>query len=61
MMVVGMLVEDDPVENYDRGNYGLLKGGGFYLIGVQVLACICIMVWSGTITFILLMVRVSTA
>ena len=56
MIVVGFLVEDDPVEDYDRGNIGLLKGGGIYLLGVQLLACLCIMVWSGAITFILLVV-----
>ncbi len=58
MIVVGFLVENDPVENYDRGNYGLLKGGGGYLLGVQVLACVCIIVWSATITFLLLVVSV---
>ena len=55
MVIVGFLVENDPtIEDYDRGNTGLFKGGGFYLLGVQLLACLCIIVWSGAITFILL-------
>ena len=57
MIVSGLLVENDPtVEDIDRGNLGLFKGGGFYLLGVQLLACVCIMVWSGSVTFILLVV-----
>ena len=55
MIIVGFLVENDPtIEDYDRGNIGLLKGGGFYLLGVQLLACLCIVVWSGAVTFVLL-------
>ena len=57
MIIVGLLVENDPtIEDIDRGNLGLFKGGGVYLLGVQLLACLCIIVWSGAITFILLIV-----
>ncbi len=57
MLIVGLLVEHDPLEEYNRGNAGLFKGGGVYLLGVQALACLCIMVWAGGITLMLLVVR----
>ncbi len=56
MLAVGLFVGEDPVENANRGNLGLFKGGGCYLLGVQILACTCIIVWSGLITFIMLFV-----
>jgi len=36
----------------------LCPGGGFYLLGVQTLACVCLMAWSGLITFIQLFVSI---
>ncbi len=33
-------------------------GGGFYLLGVQALAVLVLIVWSSTVTFILLFVSV---
>ena len=56
MLMVGLLIEDDPLEQYNRGNAGLFKGGGAYLLGIQALGCLCIMAWAGGITLILLVV-----
>ena len=58
MIAVGLFVDIDQVENFTRGNRGLFHGGGPYMLGVQVLACVCIIIWSGTITFILLFVSI---
>ena len=58
MLLTGLFVEEDNIEGTNRGQLGLFFGGGFYLLGIQLLACVCIMAWSGAITFILLFVSV---
>ena len=60
MLAVGLFADVDRVENLTTGLAGLFHGGGPYLLGVQLLACVCIIVWSGLITFILLFVRTIT-
>ena len=55
MMVVGIFGKKDELEGFLKYD-GLLHGGGFYLLGVQILACVCFMIWAGSITFILISV-----
>ena len=57
MIAVGLFVERDPIEDLTSGRAGLFKGGGVYLLGVQLLACVCIIAWSASTTYILLAVR----
>lgn len=59
MLAAGLFADKDPVENLTEGRAGLFHGGGPYLLGVQLLACVCIIAWSGVITFILLYVSFS--
>ena len=59
MLVVGLLADYDPLENITGGRAGLLKGGGPYLLGVQLLTILCIAAWSATISFILLFVSLA--
>ncbi|CAD5111269.1 unnamed protein product [Dimorphilus gyrociliatus] len=54
MIAVGIFGDDDKIERITDGRSGLTHGGGFYLLGVQVLAIVCIVGWSGSISFILL-------
>lgn len=58
MIAVGLFAEDDNRLQFTNGNSGLFKGGGFYLLGIQLLSCLCIAVWSASITFILLFVSI---
>ena len=55
MMVVGIFGKKDELEGFLQYD-GLLHGGGFYLLGVQIFACVCFMIWAGTITFTLIYV-----
>ncbi len=54
MLAVGLFVDIDPLEDMTAGRRGLFHGGGFYLLGVQTLAVVCIIAWSGLVSFILL-------
>ena len=56
MLAVGLFVEQDQLEDVTGGMNGLFHGGGFYLLGVQTLACVVIAAWSGAISFLLLYV-----
>jgi len=56
MVATGLFCTKDTLENVSHGRSGLIHGGGFYLLGVQVLACVCIIAWSASITAILLLV-----
>lgn len=55
LLVVGIFTENDMLENLTLGRSGVLHGGGFYLLGVQVLAAITLTVWAAICTFLLLM------
>lgn len=52
MLAVGIFGDDDKIERITGGRVGLTHGGGFYLLGVQTLAIVCIVGWSGFISFI---------
>ncbi|XP_050725760.1 putative ammonium transporter 3 [Eriocheir sinensis] len=54
MIAIGLFVQADTLEGMTNGYSGLFRGGGFYLLGVQSLACLCISVWSMSATFIIL-------
>ncbi|CAL1295646.1 unnamed protein product [Larinioides sclopetarius] len=54
MIAVGLFVDNDSLLNLTHGRSGLFKGGGLYLLGVQVLACFAVSVWSMTTTFLIL-------
>ena len=56
MLAVGLFVDIDRLEDFSGGLKGLNWGGGFYLLGIQVLAIACITAWSMTVTFLLLTV-----
>lgn len=54
MLVVGLFADIDPIENVTRGRAGLFHGGGAYLLGVQILAIVCISTWSAVCSLVLL-------
>ena len=60
MLAVGLFARHDPIENTTNGRSGLFHGGGFYLLGVQTLACFAITAWSAVVSAILLLVIVHT-
>ncbi|CAH1778551.1 unnamed protein product [Owenia fusiformis] len=55
MISVGLFASYDPIENMSKGQNGLFRGGGFYLLGVQLLACVCITIWSACMTLLILL------
>ncbi|XP_066969358.1 putative ammonium transporter 3 [Macrobrachium rosenbergii] len=54
MIAIGLFVKADKLLGLTSGNAGLFRGGGFYLLGIQTLACACISVWSMFSTYIIL-------
>lgn len=56
MLTIGLFVEQDKVEGLNNQQLGLFKGGGVYSLGVQALACVCLITWSAILTFIILLV-----
>jgi len=57
MLSVGLFAAHDPIEDSTQGRNGLFHGGGMYLFGVQLLACVSVTAWSGVVSAILLLVR----
>ena len=55
MIAVGIFARDDPMEGFNIYP-GLIHGGGFYLLGIQTLTCVCLIIWSSTVTIILIFV-----
>ena len=55
MVAVGFFAGKDHLEGFSSYS-GLFHGGGFYLLGVQLLASICCIVWSGSVTFLIIKV-----
>ncbi|XP_033749231.1 putative ammonium transporter 3 [Pecten maximus] len=56
MLAVGLFAENDSLENTTRGRSGVFHGGGFYLIGIQLLSVVCLITWSALTSFILLII-----
>lgn len=54
VLSVGLFAKSPDPLNTTRGRYGLFYGGGWYLLGVQCLACLCLATWSIVTTFVLL-------
>ena len=55
MIAVGLFAEKDLLVGFSS-YAGLFHGGGFYLLGVQLLASVCCILWSSIITYILIKV-----
>ncbi|KAJ8029862.1 Ammonium transporter 2 [Holothuria leucospilota] len=53
MLAVGLFGEVDNLENLLAFN-GLFRGGGFRLLGVQLFVVVLVIVWSATLSFIIL-------
>ena len=56
MIAIGLLVNEDSLLGITRGNKGLFKGGGFYLLGIQLLASVVTVIWAMLLTFLILKV-----
>lgn len=56
MIAVGLFVEKDSILKLSKGEAGVFRHGGFYLLGIQVLAVIVVGFWSSLTTFLLLWV-----
>lgn len=56
---VGLFPDHDNILNMNTGRAGLFKGGGWHMLGIQMLACVCLTAWSSITTFIILYVRLS--
>ncbi|XP_074651675.1 putative ammonium transporter 3 [Tubulanus polymorphus] len=54
MLSLGFFCDVDPVIDASGGQAGLFHGGGFRLLGVQTLACVCVIAWSAATSFIML-------
>ncbi|XP_011506354.1 PREDICTED: putative ammonium transporter 3 [Ceratosolen solmsi marchali] len=54
VMAIGFFADDPHPLNTTSGRKGLFKGGGWYLLGVQLLTGVCLSVWSFTSSVILL-------
>ena len=50
-----LFIAKDELENYCQYN-GLLHGGGFYLLSIQLLMALSLTVWAMVVTYILLWV-----
>lgn len=59
MLAVGLFLNTTRYQGLRYHRKGLIKGGGFNLLGIQLVACITIIVWSSGVTFLVL--KVSTA
>ncbi|XP_059079544.1 putative ammonium transporter 3 [Tigriopus californicus] len=53
MLAVGLFAEKDELEGFSQ-YAGLFHGGGFYLLGVQTLCCVCFIAWSSLLTYVLI-------
>ncbi|RZC33607.1 ammonium transporter 3 [Asbolus verrucosus] len=54
VLAVGIFAENPFPLDTTNGRSGVIKGGGWYLLGVQSLACVCLVAWGVTSSVILL-------
>lgn len=54
VIAVGLFADDPKPLTTTSGRSGLLRGGGWYLLGIQSLAALCLLCWGVLTTFILL-------
>ena len=58
LIAVGLFADVDPLENTTNGQRGVFHGGGWRLLGVQVLAAVTIIGWAALVSFIILFVSI---
>lgn len=51
LFAVGLFLNADPHTGFNLGVVGLFNGGGFYSLGIQCLAIICIIAWTASTTY----------
>lgn len=56
MLSVGIFVDEDKIQNLTRGRKGLIYGGGFTLLGIQLVAVLAVLAWTLSSSFIMLKV-----
>lgn len=56
LLAVGLFASNDSLENTTMGRSGVFHGGGFYLLGIQLLAVVVITVWSSVLSLVILLV-----
>ena len=56
MIATGLFADLDKLENLTGDRRGVLAGGGFELIGPQLLLIVAVIVWTSVMTAILLLV-----
>ncbi|KAG8229811.1 hypothetical protein J437_LFUL008179 [Ladona fulva] len=54
VLAVGIFAENPVPLSTTSGRSGLLKGGGWYLLGVQALSCLCLGTWGFFTTILIL-------
>ncbi|XP_047513915.1 putative ammonium transporter 2 [Pieris napi] len=54
VIAVGLFADNPIPMDTTNGRSGLFKGGGWYLLGVQTLTALCLMIWAGLVTMVLL-------
>ena len=57
MILIRICVFQDRLECLTQGRSGLFRGGGVYLLGVQLLACLVIVTWTSILSITLLKVN----
>ena len=53
MLSVGFFMSSDSISGLSNGKAGVFHGGDGSSIGVQLLAVLCIIAWSGTIALVI--------
>ncbi|XP_046395400.1 putative ammonium transporter 2 [Ischnura elegans] len=56
VLSVGLFAENPFPLSTTSGRSGLLRGGGWYLLGVQALACVCLATWGFFVSVLILWV-----
>lgn len=56
MVAVAFFLNDDSVSGMRFKQSGLFHGGGGLLLGAQMLACICVIIWCGGVALGIIMV-----
>ncbi|CAG9861389.1 unnamed protein product [Phyllotreta striolata] len=54
VIAVGIFADNPYPLDTTSGRTGLIKGGGWYLLGVQTLTAVCLLIWGLLTTFLLL-------
>lgn len=57
MVALGLFLDDDPQTRSNLGVNGLFNSGGWYSLGIQCLAIICIIAWTAACTLLVFGVR----